>query len=146
MKVSTKGQHALKVMLDFAEHANDGFIRLRDVADRQSISKTYLEQIMVLLNKGDLFTTARGYQGGYQLKRPASEYTVGDILRITEGGISPVDADDEDEEAGSDRRVSLMAADVWSGLEQVMSEYLDQLSLQDVLDSHREEDAYEFFI
>jgi Rrf2 family protein len=145
MKVSTKGQHALKVMLDFAEHANDGFIRLRDVADRQGISKTYLEQIMVLLNKGDLFTTARGYQGGYQLKRPASEYAIGDILRITEGGISPAGMED-DLEVGSDRRVGLMVADVWSGLEEVMAAYLDNLSLQDVLDAHREEDAYEFFI
>ncbi|MDR2197425.1 MAG: Rrf2 family transcriptional regulator [Coriobacteriales bacterium] len=145
MKVSTKGQHALKVMLDFAEHANDGFIRLRDVADRQGISKTYLEQIMVLLNKGDLFNTARGYQGGYQLKHPASEYSVGDILRITEGGLSPVEPQEEPE-AGNDRRASLMAADVWAGLERVLTTYLDNLSLQDVLDAHREEDAYEFFI
>jgi Rrf2 family protein len=145
MKVSTKGQHALKVMLDFAEHAHDGFIRLRDVADRQGISKTYLEQIMVLLNKGDLFNTARGYQGGYQLKRPAGEYTVGSILRITEGDLSPVEPEDI-AEAGADRRVSLMAADVWHGLEEVVTNYLDSLTLQDVLDKHRGEDAYEFFI
>ncbi|MDR1422408.1 MAG: Rrf2 family transcriptional regulator [Coriobacteriales bacterium] len=145
MKVSTKGQYALKVMLDFAKHANEGFIRLRDVADRQGISKTYLEQIMVLLNKGDLFTTARGYQGGYQLKRLAREYTIGDILRITEGDLSPVETDECSENV-SDRRVSVMATDVWGGLEKVMIDYLDHLTLQDILDAHREEDAYEFFI
>ncbi|MDR1088537.1 MAG: Rrf2 family transcriptional regulator [Coriobacteriales bacterium] len=145
MKVSTKGQHALRVMLDFAGHAQDGYIRLRDVADRQGISKTYLEQIMVLLNKGDLFITARGYQGGYRLKRPAQDYTVGDILRITEGDLSPVEPE-EDAETGADRRVSLMAADVWKGLEEVVVAYLDKLTLQDVLDAHKAEDAYEFFI
>ncbi|MDR1712782.1 MAG: Rrf2 family transcriptional regulator [Coriobacteriales bacterium] len=146
MKVSTKGQYALKVMLDFAVHANDGFIRLREVADRQGISKTYLEQIMVLLNKADFFTTARGYQGGYQLNRPASKYSVGDILRTTEGGLAPVDEPENAGEAGSDRRVAVMCGDVWSGLEDVMAEYLDNLSLQDILDSHRESDIWDFVI
>jgi DNA-binding IscR family transcriptional regulator len=70
---------------------------------------------------------------------------VGDILRITEGGISPVETEEE-LEGGSDRRVSVMTADIWSGLEQVMTAYLDSLTLQGVLDAHREDDAYDFFI
>ncbi|MDR1184865.1 MAG: Rrf2 family transcriptional regulator [Coriobacteriales bacterium] len=144
MKVSTKGQYALRVMLDFAEHANDGYIRLREVADRQGISKTYLEQIMVLLNKADFFNTVRGYQGGYQLNRPASAYSIGDILRITEGSIDPVDALDLSE--ASDRRVGVMAQDVWDGLGKVMSEYLNDLTLQDVIDAHRDDGAWDFVI
>jgi Rrf2 family protein len=144
MKVSTKGQYALRVMLDFAEHINDGYIRLREVADRQGISKTYLEQIMVLLNKADFFNTVRGYQGGYQLNRPASAYTVGDILRITEGSIDPVDPPDSSE--ASDRRVGVMARDVWDGLGRVMADYLDSLTLQDILDSHRDDGAWDFVI
>jgi Rrf2 family protein len=144
MKVSTKGQYALRVMLDFAEHANDGYIRLREVADRQGISKTYLEQIMVLLNKADFFTTVRGYQGGYQLNRPASAYSVGDILRATEGSLRPVEPLHLAE--ASDRRVSVMAQDVWDGLEKLLTEHLDSLTLQDILDSHRDDDHWDFVI
>ncbi|MDR1185745.1 MAG: Rrf2 family transcriptional regulator [Coriobacteriales bacterium] len=144
MKISTKGQYALRVMLDFAEHSNDGYIRLREVADRQGISKTYLEQIMVLLNKADFFNTVRGYQGGYQLSRPANTYSVGDILRITEGSIDPVDILDLSE--ASDRRVGVMAQDVWGGLGKVMAEYLDALTLQDILDAHRDDGAWDFVI
>jgi Rrf2 family protein len=144
MKISTKGQYALRVMLDFAEHSNEGYIRLREVADRQGISKTYLEQIMVLLNKANFFNTVRGYQGGYQLSRPASSYSIGDILRITEGSIDPVDALDLSE--ASDRRVGVMARDVWEGLGKVMAEYLDALTLQDILDAHRDDGAWDFVI
>jgi Rrf2 family protein len=144
MKVSTKGQYALRVMLDFAEHVNEGNVRLREVADRQGISKTYLEQIMVLLNKADFFNTVRGYQGGYQLNRPASKYTVGDILRITEGSIDPVEPSDLAD--ATDRRIGVMAQDVWEGLGTVMVEYLDSLTLQDILDSHREEGMWDFVI
>jgi Rrf2 family protein len=144
MKVSTKGQYALRVMLDFAEHVNEGNVRLREVADRQGISKTYLEQIMVLLNKADFFNTVRGYQGGYQLNRPASKYTVGDILRITEGSIDPVEPQDLAD--ATDRRIGVMVQDVWEGLGDVMAEYLDNLTLQDILDSHREEGMWDFVI
>jgi Rrf2 family protein len=139
-------------MLDFAVHANDGYIRLRDVADRQGISKAYLEQIMVLLNKADLFATARGYQGGYQLAKSPSAYTLGDILRITEGSLAPVDAGDGSGNSGSgagtgsDLRVGNMTDDVWQGLEQVVAAYLDNLTLQDLLDAHREDPGYDFCI
>jgi Rrf2 family protein len=144
MKVSTKGQYALRVMLDFAEHSNDGYIRLRDVADRQGISKAYLEQIMVLLNKANFFNTVRGYQGGYQLSRPASKYTVGDILRTTEGSIAPVEPVDLAE--ASDRRVGVMTQEVWGGLEKVVAEYLDNLTLQDILDAHRDDGVWDYVI
>lgn len=144
MKVSTKGQYALKVMLDFAAHAGEGYIRLRDVADRQDISKPYLEQIMVLLNKSDFFITARGYQGGYQLARPANLYTVGSILRLTEGSLAPVDVLETTK--GADLRVAAMSADVWDGLTKVVVEYLDNLTLQDLLDRHSSLGGYDFCI
>ena len=84
MKISTKGRYALRLMLDLAEHQNEGFIALKDIAERQNISKKYLEQIVPMLNKAGLLRTNRGYQGGYQLSRQPSEYTLGDILRVTE--------------------------------------------------------------
>jgi Rrf2 family protein len=145
MKVSTKGQYALRVMLDFAEHTGEGFIRLRDVADRQGVSKAYLEQIMVLLNKSDFFVTARGYQGGYRLARPAASYTIGMILRVTEGTLAPVEAD-EAPQRGGDLRVSAMTEDVWNGLTEVVSEYLDNLTLQQLLDRHPASDGFDFVI
>jgi Rrf2 family protein len=132
-------------MLDFAEHSGNGYIRLRDVADRQGISKAYLEQIMVLLNKSDFFITARGYQGGYQLARPASSYTIGMILRVTEGSLAPVDAA-EAPETGSDLRVAAMAEDVWGGLAKVVQAYLDGLTLQQLLDNHPISDGFDFVI
>ena len=90
MKISTKGRYALRFLLDLAEHQNDGFIALKDVAVRQKISKKYLEQIIPILNKSQLLYANRGYQGGYKLVKPANQYTVGEILRLTEGSIAPV--------------------------------------------------------
>ena len=90
MKISTKGRYALRMMLDLAVHRSDGFIALKDIADRQNISKKYLEQIVPLLNKADLLRTNRGYQGGYALSKNPDQYTVGEILRVTEGSLCPV--------------------------------------------------------
>mgnify|MGYP002748107502 FL=1 len=89
MKISTKGRYALRMMLDLAMHP-EGFVALKDIAERQSISKKYLEQIVPMLNKAELLRTNRGYQGGYMLAKKPSEYTVGEILQVTEGSLSPV--------------------------------------------------------
>ena len=83
MKISTKGRYALRMMLDLAMHP-EGFVALKDIAERQSISKKYLEQIVPMLNKAELLRTNRGYQGGYMLAKKPSEYTVGEILQVTE--------------------------------------------------------------
>jgi Rrf2 family protein len=130
-------------MLDFAERRNDGYARLREVAERQGISKAYLEQIMVVLNKENFFMTARGYLGGYQLARDPSEYTVGDILRVTEGSLSPVD---ENAESKSHVRTTRMADSVWDGLEDAITDYLDSITLSDILDAHREDDGLDYAI
>ena len=70
MKISTKGRYALRMMLDLAEHQNDGYVALKDIAARQNISKKYLEQIVPILNKADILRTTRGFQGGYRLAKP----------------------------------------------------------------------------
>ena len=90
MKISTKGRYALRMMLDLAENQHDGYVSLKDIAARQEISKKYLEQIVAMLNKPDILKTNRGYQGGYRLAKSPDKYTVGDVLRITEGGLAPV--------------------------------------------------------
>ena len=91
MRISTKGRYAIKLMLDLATNDNGEPIRLKDVARRQEISEKYLEQIISVLNKAGYVKSVRGPQGGYSLQRRPEEYTVGMILRLTEGCLSPVD-------------------------------------------------------
>ena len=88
MKISTKGRYALRMMLDLAIHQNEGFVSLKDIAARQGISKKYLEQIIPLLNRTGMLRTNRGYQGGYRLAKSPDAYTVGEILRLTEGDLA----------------------------------------------------------
>ena len=85
MKISTKGRYALRMLLDLAEHRDEGYIALKDIAERQHISKKYLEQIVPILNRSDILKTNRGYQGGYMLAQTPDKYTVGMILRLTGG-------------------------------------------------------------
>ncbi|MDR0863223.1 MAG: Rrf2 family transcriptional regulator [Oscillospiraceae bacterium] len=145
MKISTKVQHALRMMLDFAEHRNEGFISLKEVAARLDVSKTYLEQVMIQINKTDFLITARGAQGGYKLARPTSKYTVGDIFRAVDGDIA-LAASAEQGSGDGDLRISRMAVDVWAGLERVMLDYLDNLTLQDIQDKHMSYLGYDFSI
>ena len=145
MKISTKGRYVLRMLLDLAEHRGEGYIALKDIAKRQGISKKYLEQIIPLLNNTDILVASRGYQGGYMLAKSPDMYTVGDILRITEGSIAPVSC----LEGGSsvcDRDNQCMTLYVWEGLEKVIAEYLDSITLQDILDRHRKDFSFDFII
>ena len=90
MKISTKGRYALRVMIDLALHSDGAFVSLKDIAIRQEISNKYLEQIISLLNKAGYLESARGNTGGYKLTKKPSEYVIGDILRATEGDLSPI--------------------------------------------------------
>ena len=137
MKISTKGRYALRMLLDLAEHKENGYISLKDIAKRQNISKKYLEQIVPILNKSDILKTNRGYMGGYMLAHEPSKYTVGDILRITEGSIAPV-ACLESEPNTCERRDECATLPVWEGLYRVIADYLDSITLQDILDKQRE--------
>lgn len=95
MKISTKGRYAVILMLDLATYNTGEPVRLKDIAKRQQISEKYLEQIISLLNKAGFVKSIRGPQGGYMLKNPPERYTVGMILRQTEGSLAPVSIDDE---------------------------------------------------
>jgi Rrf2 family protein len=145
MKISTKGRYALRMMLDLAEHQGDGFIALKDIAQRQDISKKYLEQIVPLLNRSDVLRTNRGFQGGYRLAQTPEKYTVGDILRITEGSLAPVACLDQAPNECT-RCQDCMTLDVWKGLGKVIDDYLDGITLQDILDRHRAKYANDYCI
>lgn len=133
MKISTKGRYALRLMVDLAEHKDNGFIALKDVAKRQNISKKYLEQIVPVLNGAGLLATNRGNRGGYRLAKEPKEYTVGDILRITEGSIAPVSCLDSEINL-CERKNFCQTLYVWEGLYKVVNEYLDSITVQDIVD------------
>ena len=134
MKISTKGRYALRMMLDLAVHRSDGFIALKDIADRQNISKKYLEQIVPLLNKADLLRTNRGYQGGYALSKNPDQYTVGEILRVTEGSLCPVSCL-QDPVNECPRASECITLPVWEGLYKAINNSLDSVTLHDIIDN-----------
>lgn len=145
MRISTKGRYALRMLIDLAEHQNCGYVALKDIADRQNISKKYLEQIIPIFNKSDILKTTRGSQGGYKLSKTPDKYTVGEILRLTEGSLAPVDCLNQDP-IECDRSGECATLPVWQGLNRVINEYLDSITLQDILDQQRERYTNDYII
>lgn len=135
--ISTRGRYALRLMIDLAEHSDEGFIPLKDIAKRQDISKKYLEQIIPLLNRSGLLQTSRGFGGGYRLIKPAKDYTVFEILNTTEGNMAPV-ACLESGKNTCPRRNECATLPVWQGLQNVIFEYLSGITLQDVINSQKD--------
>ena len=133
------------MMIDLAQNQGDGYVSLKDIANRQEISKKYLEQIVAILNKPDVLRTNRGYQGGYRLAKSANEYTVGDILRLTEGGLAPVSCLDNSPIL-CDRAEDCITLPIWKGLYKVISEYLDSITLQDIVDKNSDVSNFDYII
>lgn len=132
MMISTKGRYALRVMIDLAQNSGEGFVSLKDVAGRQEISMKYLEMIVSILNRGKMVKSQRGKAGGYRLMREPSEYTVGSIIKLAEGSLAPVSCV---EEGGScDRMGECVTFPLWKKLDDVIDEYLENITLQDVLE------------
>ena len=132
MKISTKGRYALRMLCDLALHYEDGFISLKDIAERQSISKKQLEQIVPLMNKSGLLITNRGNKGGYMLANKPDEITVGDVLRATEGSLAPV-ACLEPPVNECPRSAECSTLYVWEGLYKHVTDYLDSITIQDII-------------
>ena len=119
MKISTKGRYALRMLLDLAEHQSEGYIALKDIAARQDISKKYLEQIIPILNKSGFLLASRGFQGGYRL---------------------------DNEPVLCQRADMCTTLSVWKGLKKVIDDYVDGITLQDLLDQQRETYANDYVI
>ena len=135
MKISTRGRYALRFMIDLALHGNGDYTALKDVSHRQGISIKYLEQITSLLSKFGLLSSVRGPQGGYKLSRLPSDYTVGEILRITEGSLAPV-ACLESEKNLCEKRNACHTLQLWEGLEKVINDYLNSVTLEDLVNKN----------
>jgi Rrf2 family protein len=133
------------MLVDLAEHRNDGFVSLKDISERQGISKKYLEQIVTLLSRPGVLRTTRGNKGGYMLAKDPDQYTVGQILRITEGGLSPVSCL-ADESNQCERNGYCKTLPIWQGLEKVINQYLDGITIQDILDNCKDTYADDYDI
>ena len=133
MMISTKGRYALRVMIDLAQNNTGQFISLKDVADRQDISMKYLEMIVAILNKGGLLESQRGKAGGYKLAKEAKEYTIGEILNLTEGTLAPVNCLGKNGKE-CDKADECMTLPLWQKLDLVIENYLNSVTLQDLLD------------
>lgn len=137
MLISTRGRYALRVMIDLAEHRSDGFIPLKQIAKRQEISEKYLENIIKLLVKAQLLNGLRGKGGGYRLTKDPDQYTVGGILRLTEESLAPVSCLESEAAMAECRTMPL-----WQGLAQVISDYLDNITVADLIQSDAGGDFY----
>ena len=133
MKISTKGRYALRLMIDLAENSSGNPVSLKDVAKRQGISDKYLEQIISVLNKAGYVRSVRGAQGGYLLKSDPETYTVGMILRQTEGSLAPVSCI-EDDEIICDRQEQCVTSIVYKKINDAISNVVDNITLQDLVD------------
>lgn len=131
MLISTKGRYALRVMIDLAEHQADGFIPLKVIAQRQDISEKYLESIIKMLVKARLLNGLRGKGGGYHLTMAPDQYTVGSILRLTEESLAPVSCL-EPGAAACPRMAECRTLSLWQGLDKVIRDYLDNITIADL--------------
>ncbi|NMA24030.1 MAG: RrF2 family transcriptional regulator [Clostridiales bacterium] len=131
MKISTRGRYAVRLMLDLAQHP-DQYVTIKSISERQGISAKYLEQIISTLSRSGYVKSIRGSQGGYKLAKPASEYTVGAILRLIEGSLVPV-ACMEDEPNQCPRSETCATLDVWKKIDAAVSGVVDGITLEDLV-------------
>lgn len=133
MIVSSKGRYALRIMLDLAQRVDEGYISLKKISEREDISIKYLEAIVALLNKAGMVESLRGKDGGYRLTKPPHEYTVGSIVKLTEGTLAPVSC----LECGPvtcSHASRCLTLPVWINIEKMLDDYLEGITLQDLLD------------
>lgn len=132
MLISTKGRYALYVLIDLANHMDDGYVPLKEIAARQGVSKKYMENILKILVENGFLEGIKGKGGGYRLTMPPEKYSLGVILRLTEGSLTPVVCASS-EHTGCTRMESCPTRPVWQKLDSLINEYLDGVTLADLL-------------
>ena len=140
MKITSRGRYALRVMIDIARQKSDDFIKLNDVAARQRISEKYLESIIASLTKAGLLVGVRGKGGGYKMAKAPEEYTVGSILKITEGSLSPVSCLECNNACESAAECATLP--LWKGLDKVIDDYLESVTIADLAFGTNSPDNY----
>ncbi|MCI8947738.1 MAG: RrF2 family transcriptional regulator [Lachnospiraceae bacterium] len=137
MRISTKGRYAVRVMLDLATNNTGEYIKVKDIAGRQEISEKYLEQIISVLNKAGYVKSTRGAQGGYRIARDPASYTVGMILRLTEGSLNPVSCLDDDINE-CERCDTCETLEVWKELAEAINGVVDHVTIADLVERQQE--------
>ena len=140
LKISTRGQYALMTMEVLAEQDGNSYVPMKKISHRQNLSVKYLEQILIQLGKAGLVEGLRGNNGGYRFTKPVSEYTVGEILRAMEGDLAP---------RGSSAGKAFKTCgneSFWSGFEKALNDYVDSVTLDKIVETTRENNAYMFYI
>ena len=145
MKISTKGRYALRLMLDLALNNTGEYITIKTIAARQEISDKYLEQIISLLNRAGYVRSVRGAQGGYKLAKDPSDYTVGMILRLTEGSLYPTDCVENESDVCS-KNNSCVTREVWKELYAAICDVVDHITLQDLVDKQKDMVPFDYTI
>ena len=136
MMVSTKGRYALTVMVDLAKNEDDGYVSLADIAERENLSMKYLESIISILNKGGMLLSLRGKNGGYKLARKPEEYSINEILLLTEGTLAPVNCIMQDG-VQCEKAATCSTLPLWAGLDKVIENYLSGITLEDIISGNR---------
>ena len=136
MKISTKGRYALRLMIDLAMYGKETYVPIKSVSQRQEISEKYLEQIITQLSRARLVKSARGAQGGYQLVKPAEEYTAGEIIRAVEGSLAPV-ACLEPGHVICARAQHCVTLDLWKEIQDAVDKIVDHTTLADLVEKQK---------
>lgn len=145
MKISTKGRYALRMMIDIAIHGEGSRVSIKEISRREDISEKYLEQIVPHLVRAGLLSSSRGPSGGYMLSRAADQYTAGEILRTIEGSLAPVACLDSSD-ISCQKFQDCPTLDFWKGLHNVIKEYVDATTLQDLVDIKKSKQSPDFSI
>lgn len=133
MKISTRGRYSLRMMIDLAQHYDEGYIALKDISARQNISKKYLEQIIPFLNRSNLLIANKGHMGGYQLAKHPGEITVWEILESAEGSLMPVSCMDNDPNL-CDKCGECLTLPIYEGLYDMIFKYFNGMTLKDIIE------------
>lgn len=135
MMVSTRGRYALRVMIDLAKQDRENYIPLKDIAERQGISEKYLESIVKALTKGNVLEGLRGKGGGYRLTKAPEEYTVYEILALTEGSLAPVSCLEVDGKA-CERAAECPTLPMWKDLDKIIRDFFQGITIADLVGNH----------
>ena len=145
MKISTKGQYALQMMLDLAINDTGEYITIKSIAQRQSLSEKYLEQIINMLSRAGFVKSVRGAKGGYRLCGKTEDITIGNILRTIEGSLAPVDTLDSGEKVDTLEEECLLTA-VWSKMNDAINDVVDHVTLEDLVKLYQSNIGYDYVI
>lgn len=137
MKISTKGRYALRIIIDLAKQTGKEYISLKEISERQEISMKYLEMIVGILVRAGFVLSLRGKSGGYMLAREPREYTVGSILKLTEGSLAPV-ACLENEANACSRAENCITLPMWQKLDKLIDDYLESITIEDLIEEQND--------